>query len=65
LSGGIDYRRAMGLMRASGFLGSVSIENYFGDVWELHERSHRLLQKLAAIERNGGLSSPEAQRNEA
>ena len=46
--GDIDYRHAVGLMRAAGFAGWVSIEGDFGDVGELQAQGLRSLRGLNA-----------------
>jgi sugar phosphate isomerase/epimerase len=46
--GDIDYARAFSIMQSENYQGWVSIESYFGDAFDLQQRSLRYLQQLAA-----------------
>jgi sugar phosphate isomerase/epimerase len=46
--GQIDYAEAMQIMRAAGYTGWVSIESYFGDVFDLQAKSLAWLKRLVS-----------------
>jgi sugar phosphate isomerase/epimerase len=46
--GVIDYAEAVAVMRRAGYRGWVSVESYFGDVWDLQRRSLEYLRRVLA-----------------
>lgn len=56
--GDIDYGRAIRIMQAVEYRGSVSIESYFGDVLDLQERSLNYLRRLGSTSNSSVDNTP-------